>query len=211
MDFPPSLDLSGDSHLGVLIAFSLKGKDWLSRWYLKSRERFPCLRKDLINSICFKTVTELGLCSLGPIRTPLGSWASWMMYVPRCTRWVRERIRHCSRNFRCRLGTMSTSTAGTKASLFTITLGRYGQGAGLQQERGSYPFQCLSVSVSLWVCNLFSHEATESNVHRVLCASLCFIHPSFIHSTTWDPWNIWRDKQKIVCIHHCVFFSMNHP
>lgn len=49
MDFPPSLDLSGNSHLGLLMAFLLRGKDWFSRWYLESRELFPCLRKDPIS------------------------------------------------------------------------------------------------------------------------------------------------------------------
>lgn len=49
MDFPPSLGLSGNSHMGLLMAFLVKGKDWLSRWYLESGELFPCLRKDLIS------------------------------------------------------------------------------------------------------------------------------------------------------------------
>lgn len=35
-----------------------------------------------------------------------------------------------------------------------------------QQERGSYPLQCLFV-VSLWDYHLFSHEATENNIHVV--------------------------------------------
>lgn len=31
------------------MAFLLRGKDWLSRWYLESGELFPCLRKDAIS------------------------------------------------------------------------------------------------------------------------------------------------------------------
>lgn len=41
--------LSGNSLLGLLMAFLLRGKDWLSRWYLESGELFPCLRKDAIS------------------------------------------------------------------------------------------------------------------------------------------------------------------
>lgn len=36
--------------------------------------------------------------------------------------------------------------------------------------------------LSLWVGDLFSHEATGDNIHIVSSASLYFIHSAFIHS-----------------------------
>lgn len=102
-----------------------------------------------------------------------------MTCVPPCTQWVRGRIRRCSRSFRCRSGIMSTSTAGTKASLFTITLGRYGQEQGSNRKREVILESSLPV-LSLQLCNLFSHEAADNNIHMLSSPSLYFIHSTFI-------------------------------
>lgn len=59
---------------------------------------------------------------------------------------------------------------------------------GMSREQGSHGKGEVTLSntylnvLSLWVCNLFSHEPTDNNIPRVSPASLYFIHSAFIHS-----------------------------
>lgn len=58
-------------------------------------------------------------------RILLASWVYWMMCVLLCMRRLRVQIKRCCRSSECRSTIMSTLTAGTRASSFTITLARY--------------------------------------------------------------------------------------
>lgn len=226
MDFPP-LDLSADSHSGLLMACLLERKEWLSRRYLESRKLFSCLTKDLIRVVCFGVVTDWGFGLLVP------SEPSWDHEHPG---W---RVCHYARSG---WGSGSDTAAETPdADRESWALQQLEprlhysplRWEGMARDQGSTGKGKLSFSVSICFKSLgLSPFFSWGNWKQYPCSFICltrvftahgfilrefffsvsllFTQHWFIQSTTWDLWSIWESDTKD-SIRFCVFLNHESP
>lgn len=176
MGFSAILDLSDDSHLGLLMVFLLKGKEWLSRWYLESRELlFPSLRKDPISIVCiWEQSLNWGFGFWSPQNPP--GIMSILDDVCATMHAVGEGAdQTLLQKLQMQIGNHEHFNSWNQGFIIHHYAGKVWPARQGQQEKGGHPFQYLPV-LSFWICHLFSHEATENSVHIVSSDSLCFIH-----------------------------------